>query len=62
MERILPYLTGIGIIVFLMVAWAFVQSMWKLVFAENVQDEDVLADRRSCGNCGCSGVCAMLKR
>ncbi len=48
---------GIGLMVFLIVAWALVQTMWKNVFKDEYQEEDVLAGRRSCGNCGCGTVC-----
>jgi len=51
------YLIAAGIILFLMIAWIGVQSLWGKVFAENVNDEDVLAERRSCSNCGCTTVC-----
>ncbi len=49
---------AIGGIVTMMIVWVGVQYMWKQVFAEHVNDEDVLADRRSCGNCGCTTACS----
>ena len=51
------FLIGIGGIVGLMLVWAIVQVLWGRVFAEYRSDEDVLADRRSCGNCGCATTC-----
>ena len=44
-------------IVTLMLAWVVVQNVWRNVFADQLADEDVLAERRSCGNCGCGQVC-----
>ncbi len=38
-------------------AWVGVQFLWGKVFREEYAEEDVLAGRRSCANCGCSGVC-----
>ncbi|MFQ5445559.1 MAG: hypothetical protein ACE5FF_01385 [Saprospiraceae bacterium] len=46
-----------GGIVGLMILWVVVQSLWGKTFSEHLTDEDVLADRRSCGNCGCTTVC-----
>lgn len=51
------FLTGIGGIVGLMLVWLIVQTLWGRTFAEYLSDEDVLADRRSCGNCGCATAC-----
>lgn len=51
------YLIGMGGIVGLMVLWVLVQSLWRTLFAEHITDEDVLAERRSCANCGCTTVC-----
>ena len=48
---------GIGFIVGLALAWTLVQTMWRNSFRDYITDEDVLADRRSCGNCGCSTAC-----
>lgn len=50
-------LIGIGGIIILMVAWMLVQMSWGKTFSEEISDEDVLADRRSCSNCGCSIPC-----
>jgi hypothetical protein len=48
---------GIGGIVVLMILWVVVQSVWKKTFSDYMSDEDVLAGRNSCGNCGCGTVC-----
>ncbi|MCB9303276.1 MAG: hypothetical protein H6566_21785 [Lewinellaceae bacterium] len=53
---------GIGGIVFLMVIWAVIQSWWGKTFADNISDDDVLAGRMSCGNCGCTTVCENKRR
>lgn len=57
MEIVIRYVIAIGGIVALMLAWVWVQSVWRKTFSENISDEDVLAERRSCGNCGCAKVC-----
>jgi len=54
---LMTYLIGIAGIVGLMTAWIIVQTLWRKVFREHLSDDDVLADRRSCGNCGCTTVC-----
>ena len=51
------YIIGIGVIVTLMVMWMAVQSFWRKTFSDHLSDEDVLADRTSCSNCGCTNVC-----
>lgn len=45
----------IGAVIGLMFFWVLVQTVWRHVFQDYIQDDDVLADRRSCANCGCSG-------
>jgi hypothetical protein len=50
-------LIGIGGILALMVIWVVVQSIWGKIFSEYMTDEDVLAGRTSCGNCGCTTAC-----
>ena len=50
-------LIGIGGIVGLMLLWLVVQTLWGRIFADYMDDEDVLADRRSCKNCGCTTAC-----
>jgi len=52
------FLIGIGGIVGLMLVWLIVQTLWGRVFEDYISDEDVLADRRSCGNCGCATACS----
>ena len=61
MQTVLTYTIGIGGIVALMLLWALVQGFWRKTFAENITDQDVLAERRSCGNCGCTKVCKKEK-
>ncbi len=51
------FLIGIGGMIFLMVAWVAIQSLWRKSFSDYISDDDVLADRRSCGNCGCATAC-----
>ena len=48
---------GIGGIVGLMVLWGVVQSFWRKTFSDQLNDEDVLAGRTDCGNCGCATFC-----
>nr|WP_297789606.1 hypothetical protein [uncultured Allomuricauda sp.] len=48
---------GIGLTVTIVLAWAFVQTLWKKTFREEYSEDDVLAGRRSCSNCGCTGFC-----
>jgi hypothetical protein len=50
-------LIGIGGIVGLMVLWVVVQGWWRKTFREHVVDDDVLAGRTKCGNCGCTTIC-----
>ncbi|MEZ4952887.1 MAG: hypothetical protein R2825_04865 [Saprospiraceae bacterium] len=52
---------GVGGIIVLMIIWAIVQLFWKKIFSEYIADEDVLAERRSCGNCGCTTICKTKK-
>ncbi|KGE89122.1 MAG: hypothetical protein ACE362_00695 [Phaeodactylibacter xiamenensis] len=49
---------GLVGVVALMVYWLLIQTVWRQMFADQITDEDVLAERRSCGDCGCrGGVC-----
>ena len=41
----------------LMLGWVAIQSVWRKSFSEYIEEEDVLAERRSCGNCGCTTAC-----
>ena len=45
-------LIGLFGVVALMLYWVLVQVVWKQVFADQISDEDVLAERRSCGMLG----------
>ena len=56
------YIIGIGVIVTLMVLWIVVQSFWRKTFSDHISDEDVLADRSDCANCGCTNVCKNKNR
>ena len=58
---LLTYVASILVLVFMILAWVLIQSLWRRVFHENVTDQDVLAGRRSCGNCGCTTVCTVKK-
>lgn len=46
---------AVGSVVAMMVFWALIQAIWRNAFKDFIHDDDVLADRRSCSNCGCSG-------
>lgn len=48
---------AVGLTVAMVLAWVLVQVLWKRVFREEYQEEDVLVGRRSCANCGCTGIC-----
>ncbi len=48
---------GIVLTVTIVLVWALVQNQWKKVFREEYSEDDVLAGRRSCSNCGCTGFC-----
>ncbi len=52
---------GIGGIIILMVGWMLIQQSWGKMFSEQLTDEDVLAGRSSCGNCGCTAICKEKK-
>jgi hypothetical protein len=56
-EMIESLTIGIGGIVSLLLIWVLVQSGWRKIFAEHISDEDVMAGRTQCGNCGCTTVC-----
>ncbi len=55
-------LIAIGGIVGLMVLWMIVQKLWGQTFAEYMGDEDAMAGRTKCGNCGCTTVCKVEDR
>jgi hypothetical protein len=48
---------GITGIVSMMLLWVIVQSLWRNIFPDQLIDDDVLAGRTSCSNCGCTTVC-----
>lgn len=48
---------ALGGIVILMLSWIAIQYLWGRLFFEHISDEDVLSNRTSCGNCGCTQVC-----
>lgn len=54
MESMIIAITGI---VGLMITWVGVQFLWKQVFADEVEDEDAMAQRSKCGNCNCTTAC-----
>ena len=54
---IASYIIGIGVIVTLMVLWIGVQAVWRKTFSDYISDDDVLANRTGCSNCGCTTVC-----
>ena len=51
-------LIGIGGIIGMMVLWIGIQSAWRRTFSDEIDDPDVLAERRDCGSCGCKTQCA----
>ena len=57
METVWSFVIGVLGLVGMMLIWVLVQSYWRKTFKDNISDEDVLAERRSCGNCGCTKVC-----
>ena len=61
-ERITSYLIAIIGIISMMGLWTLVQTYWKKVFTDYITDEDAMADRRSCGNCGCTTACETKKQ
>ncbi len=55
------YLIGTLAVAGLMLAWVGIQALWRHAFSENLVDEDVLAGRTDCGNCGCLTACEIKK-
>lgn len=51
------FIIAVGGIIAMMTVWVIVQMLWRRTFAEYLSDDDVLADRRSCSNCGCTTAC-----
>jgi len=58
----MTFIIGISAVVSMLLVWVWVQSRWRETFSENISDSDVLAERLSCGNCGCTRVCSKSKR
>ncbi len=54
---ITTYFIGIAGMITLMVLWVVVQRIWGKMFSDRFPDEDVLAGRSGCGNCGCTTTC-----
>ena len=48
---------GVGGVVVMMLGWLLVQNFWGKTFEEYLTDEDVMAGRTKCSNCGCSTIC-----
>ena len=48
---------AIGGVVGMMILWTGIQALWRKVFSDHIVEEDVLAGRTKCGNCGCVTVC-----
>ena len=53
---------GIVGIVSLLIIWIVVQSWWGKTFADQLSDDDVLAGRTSCSNCGCTAICEIKRK
>jgi len=51
-------ITATTAITLLVIGWAVVQKLWGNTFSDYLEDEDVLAGRTKCGNCGCTTACA----
>lgn len=55
---LIKLLLTIAIMFLLVVMWVLVQFGWRRLFAEYMQDDDVLAARSGCGSgCGCFVIC-----
>lgn len=61
MENIITYLIAVAMVVGLMLIWVGIQGIWRKVFAAYIHETDVLAERRNCGNCGCTTACENKK-
>lgn len=51
------YLLAILLPPLLLLGWVLVQNAWRREFGGAGDDDDVLARRGGCGNCGCAGTC-----
>jgi len=56
-EMFKSLIIGIVFIIAMGVFWLLVQVLWKHVFRDEYKEDDVLAGRRNCSNCGCTSVC-----
>lgn len=54
----MKYMIAILIITGLMILWIFIQFLWKNIFLGSEAQEDALASRSDCGNCGRSTTCS----
>ena len=48
---------GMAGMTLLMVIWAIVQYYWGKMFSNALSDEDVLAGRKACDQCGRASAC-----
>jgi hypothetical protein len=55
-------LIGIGGVIVLMLFWVVVQTFWGKAFSEYMSDEDAMAGRTKCSNCGCTTACENKNR
>lgn len=53
---------GIGLTLVIVFFWALVQALWKKTFSDEYREDDVLAGRRSCSNCGCTTACSTKEK
>jgi len=51
------FIIAVAGIVGLMILWIVIQTLWRSVFADHIAEDDVLAGRTKCANCGCVSVC-----
>lgn len=56
------FIIAVGALILLMVVWVAVQKLWGDTFSDYISDEDVLAGRGGCGNCGCTTACEKKKQ
>ena len=57
----ITYFIGIAGMITLMVFWVVIQRNWGKMFSDQLSDEDVLAGRSDCTNCGCTTSCKNKK-
>lgn len=58
----MKYLIGMLTIAGLMLLWAGIQHLWRQSFSDSLTDQDVLAGRMDCSNCGCLSACEKKKK